>query len=598
MRQEVITYEELKVIEKNAIGLGMSSLMLMENAGAGVAASIECLNKLKTNRKNNHKNKKNNKTGADSNHDVFNSPVLILAGLGNNGGDAFVTARHLEKKVVSSFVFLLGTEDQIKTHESQVNFKLLKHSEKVHIFEIKSESELVNVYDSLKDAGIGAIIDGIFGTGFSGELKGLEKAAIELINSERKTRNIPVLSIDIPSGMRPDQIPGLTVLPIVSSAGSSMSLSDLSPDFLSDLSSNLSQELSPLLSSAISSVSSFNPESVVKADLTVTFHKSRDCPNLKILDDIFGEIVIAPIGIPEAAEKYVGSGDISSLYKRSVNSKKGDSGKVLVIAGGPFSGAPALSGMAAFGTGVDIVTIAAPESIYESISSYAPELIIKKLSGEFFNEQNIPFVTRLIQSHDAVVIGPGFGKNKESIQAAAKLVPYFKKAVIDADALVPEMFEAIEQSENDYADYIITPHYHELMRAAAYCGIDLSENRDEEDIFALEDILMDISERLGAMVLLKGQEDMIASFDEVRYNSTGNAAMSVGGTGDVLAGIVGGLLAKNKAELATLCGAYICGKAGDAAYTEVGDSLIPTDVIDKIPFAFSNGTVKGRSRKE
>ncbi|MDR0766855.1 MAG: NAD(P)H-hydrate dehydratase, partial [Methanosarcinales archaeon] len=173
--------------------------------------------------------------------------------------------------------------------------------------------------------------------------------------------------------------------------------------------------------------------------------------------------------------------------------------------------------------------------------------------------------------------------------------PYFKKAVIDADALAPEIFEALIQ--NDTAEFVITPHYHELVRTAAYFEKELPAKKKEMSVDALEDAVLEISKKLGVAVLLKGREDLIANGGEIRYNSTGNAGMSVGGTGDVLAGIVGSLLAKNGAAAAAGCGAYICGKAGDAAYAEVGDSLIPADLIDKIPFALSNGSVKGKACK-
>lgn len=527
MRQETITAVEMKAIDQNAAGLGMHPLQLMENAGAAVADVIS-----------NHKR-------------CSDSSVLFFAGLGNNGGDAFVAARHLTNSGQPVVLFLLGRETQIKTTESQTNFRLMKQASHVTVFEIKSESELQDIYDIFKE-GANIIVDGIFGTGFSGKPKGLEKTAIQLINSEKEARNLPVLAIDIPSGMPPAGLPD-----------------DL---FGSDL--------------------------IIKADATITFHKMKTFLETETAGKYAGEVFVRSIGIPKNAEKYVGPGDLSLLYERAADSKKGDSGKVLVIAGGPYSGAPALAGMGALRAGSDIVTIAAPRNIYNAVSSFAPEFIVRKLSGDVFSEEDVPQLIELIRSHDVVVLGPGFGRVPEAVQAAARLVPYFKKAVIDADALVPEIFDAVIQNQNA-AQIIITPHYHELIRTAAYFGITLPDKRKEMSADESEAALLEIGEKLGAAVLLKGRVDMIAGGGEVRYNSTGNAGMSVGGTGDVLAGIVGSLFAKNTGVAAAGCGAYICGKAGDLAYAAVGDSLLPTDLIGQIPSVFSwDSGIKVKSGKK
>ncbi|MDR2943613.1 MAG: NAD(P)H-hydrate dehydratase [Methanosarcinales archaeon] len=514
MKQETITAEEMKAIDKNAVGLGMHPLQLMENAGAAVADVV-----LK--------------------HTQSQVPsVLLFAGLGNNGGDAFVAARHLSNSEKSAVLFLIGDETQIKTQESQINFKLMKQTGKVTVFEIKSESDLSDTYARFRESA-DIIVDGIFGTGFSGKPKGLEKAAITLINSEKEKRNLSVFSIDIPSGMPP----------------------------------------------AGFKEGAFDKDLIIKADATITFHKMKTFLKTKEAEEYAGGIFVRAIGIPANAEKYIGPGDVLGLYKRAADNKKGESGKILVIAGGPYAGAPAFAGMGAYRTGSDIVTIAAPETICKTISSFAPEFIVRKLPGNLVSEEDVPILTELIRTHDVTVLGPGFGYAPESVRAAALLAPSFKKAIIDADALVPEILEAIVRNKNS-AEIIITPHYRELKRTAAHFEKMIPDKRQEVSDDALEAVLLEINEKLGATVLLKGPEDMIADGGEVRYNSTGNAGMSVGGTGDVLAGIVGSLLARNSTAAAAGCCAYICGKAGDLAYASFGDSLIPTDLIDCIPFVF------------
>ena len=297
-----------------------------------------------------------------------------------------------------------------------------------------------------------------------------------------------------------------------------------------------------------------------------------------------GKIIVKPIGIPENAEKYVGIGDLTTLYQRNVCSKKGDSGKVLVIAGGAYTGAPALAGMAALRIGCDIVTIAAPSSVYDIIASFAPELIVRKLSREKLSEDDIPELIELIQAHDVVIIGPGLGKDTAVLNTAAKLIPHFKKAVIDADALRPEILKALEQNTmRQEKDIILTPHFGEFSRIAEFLEVPLKLKKDETPLSEREKYASEICEKLNAVILLKGAPDLIVGKGkEVRYNSTGNAGMTVGGTGDVLAGITGGLLAKNKSFDAACCGAFICGRAGDFAFEKKGNDLIPSDILKKI----------------
>ena len=512
MRTKILTAAEMKAVDQNAVSLGMSPLQLMENAGSAVADAVL--------------------SGFKSSGDF--ETVWFFAGLGNNGGDTFVAARRLADKNISSVVFLLGSADKIKTAESAANYALLKKVSSVAVVEIADISELSAAIQAFSNPV--CVVDGIFGTGFSGHSKGLEKAAIEEINHlKAQSLDIFVLSVDLPSG--------------------------------------LSVENSGLAH-----------ETIVEADATVTFHKMKS-----FLEDAAsaGKIHVAPIGIPDSAENFVGTGDLSLLFRRSRLSKKGDSGKVLIIAGGAYAGAPALAGMAAFRIGADIVTIAAPDSVYGAVSSFAPELIVKKLKGDILSDDDVPFLTELIEAHDSVVIGPGFGTAPESLAAAAKLIPYMRKAVIDADALRPEILEALK-SANPAFDFILTPHYNEFLRIASHCGIGLLPNRADISAEELENAVAIVSRQLNAVLLLKGPIDLISNgrIEESRYNAAGNAGMSVGGTGDVLAGIVGGLLSKNAPSLSACCGAFICGSAGDSAFSTKGNSLIPSDILEKIPSVF------------
>ena len=524
MNTKILTAAEMKAVDQNAVGLGMSPLQLMENAGSAVADAV-CdavpIHSLST----------------DS------ETVWFFAGLGNNGGDTFVAARRLADKNIRSIIFLLGTADKIKTEESAANYALLKKVSSIETVEITDTFELSAVLQSFSNPAV--IVDGIFGTGFGGVPRILEKAAIEQINDfKTKSSDIFVLSVDVPSG--------------VSVSGSDYSVH-------------------------------------VSADSTITFHKMKSF--LKDGAEPFGKVTVAPIGIPDAAEKIIGVGDLSMLFRRGKFSKKGDSGKVLVIAGGAYTGAPALAGMAVLRAGCDIVTVAAPKSVFKQISSFAPELIVKKMSGDVLLKEDVPHLIDLIQTHDSVILGPGFGTATESLAVAAELIPHLKKAVIDADALRPEIFKALESEAGSEHDFVLTPHYNEFLRLATYCNINLPPKRTDVSVAALEKAVAEISCQLKATILLKGSTDLISNgaADESRYNETGNAGMSVGGTGDVLAGLVGGLLSKNPAFESACCGAYICGLAGDSIYLEKGNSLIPSDILDAVPVVLS-GTAQSETR--
>ncbi|MDV0446624.1 ATP-dependent (S)-NAD(P)H-hydrate dehydratase [Methanosarcinaceae archaeon Ag5] len=559
MLPEVITASDMKAVDKNAAFWGMSPVQLMENAGAAVSAVIADHLRASGSKKSKSKSKSGSNLNSDSNAESVllsgKSRVLFFAGLGNNGGDTFVAARHLAGNKIPSTVILLGEKSGIKTEESAQNYAILQKEKYVSLFEIKSESELDAFFETMASemAATSAelnslpavIVDGIFGTGFSGTVKGLEKKAIERINLlKAENPALFVLSVDIPSGL--DPVAGL----------------------------NDSDE-----------------KTIVVADTTVTFHKMKTFLETVESALFSGEVVIQPIGIPSPAEDYFGPGDLGNLYSRNAKSHKGDSGKVLIIGGGPYTGAPALSGMAALRTGADIVTVAVPAAAYEAVASFSPNLIVKKLSGNVVCEDDVPQLTDLILAHDSVVFGPGIGTDPKTVAAIAKLLPLCRKIVLDADALQPDTLAAVQkltQKSKNETEVILTPHHGEFARILSFLKI-----KPETDAGAVSDADADSSEtiskvcsKLGATILLKGPGDLIANGKLFRKNATGNPGMSVGGTGDVLSGIVGGFFSKNGAFESAGCGAFVCGCAGDAAFEKFGNSLLATDVVGEIVHVF------------
>ena len=184
----------------------------------------------------------------------------------------------------------------------------------------------------------------------------------------------------------------------------------------------------------------------------------------------------------------------------------------------------------------------------------------------------MPIIKELIPKHDVVVMGMGLGKSELTDKAIREIIPLCKKIVVDADALGALEFPL--------GGGIITPHIAEFK---LLCGADYLKDKKN-----MNDLVKRFAEKNNVVVLLKGKTDIISDGISIKMNRTGNAGMTVGGTGDVLAGIVGAIYAKNNALEAAVAGAFINGKAGDIAFEEYGFGLLATDVIDNIPKAMED----------
>ncbi len=260
--------------------------------------------------------------------------------------------------------------------------------------------------------------------------------------------------------------------------------------------------------------------------------------------------------------------------KRHQWDRKGDHGRLLVIGGSrKYRGAPALCGLAALRSGVDLVTVAAPETAADVIASFSPNLITEPLMGDFISIENVHKLEALAEQSDAVVIGNGLGRMVDTMDAVHEFLSYLKKpCVIDADAL--HMLS--EDKRLLRKGWILTPHAGEFYN--------LSGHRVQKNVESRVKEAARFSGEFRATVLLKGYKDVIAEGSSVMVNSTGNPYMTVGGTGDVLSGICGALLAMgSKPFNAAAAAAYICGEAGDIAADELGPAMLATDVIERIP---------------
>ena len=303
----------------------------------------------------------------------------------------------------------------------------------------------------------------------------------------------------------------------------------------------------------------------VSSDHVVTLHDTK--PGLA---DIDAAVTVADIGIPDAAETFVGRGDLQRI-RRDPESHKGDHGEVLVIGGGPYAGAPALAGQAALRAGADLVRVTCPTAVAQEVQGYCEDLIVRPMEGRQFEPGHVGPVMEFANEHDTLVIGPGLGDDPGTLEAVeAVLESYTGTAVVDADALsiVPDL----ETS----ADLVCTPHQGELIEMGGQTATDWRERRTLVESFAAE---------LGHTLLVKGHYDIISDGERTRVSRTGNPGMTVGGTGDVLAGVTGALAATQEPRHAAALGAYINGRAGDIAYEKRGNGLLASDLFEAIPRA-------------
>lgn len=316
-----------------------------------------------------------------------------------------------------------------------------------------------------------------------------------------------------------------------------------------------------------------------RADLTITFHRAKR--GLLEAKDYVGELLVADIGIPREVEAYVGPGDVLLTRKpRPSETHKGDYGRLLVIGGSEtFSGAPYLAAMAALRTGVDIAYVAAPVETAHDIASMSPSIITVKLKGDHLSPESCPVLRAFLEKSSAVVMGPGLGLHKETVAAVKELIGAVERSkvplLLDADAL-----KAFAESKHR-VDFplVFTPHGGEFQ---ILTGRELPKELESK-----VERVRAMAEELNATILLKGPVDIVSDGKRVKLNKIiHNPGMTVGGTGDVLSGIVGALLSQGFDPFrAAVSGVFINGAAGDFAAHEKGYHLLPTDLIEWIPKA-------------
>jgi len=284
---------------------------------------------------------------------------------------------------------------------------------------------------------------------------------------------------------------------------------------------------------------------------------------------------------------YVTKKDVSAvLPKRRREAHKGDYGRLLVVGGGSrYVGAPVLVSLAALRSGVDLAIIAAPERAAWAINSFSPDLITIKLPCRDLEPSALPELRNELKLSNAVVVGPGLGTLAKTHDAVIELARTLREehpdlpALFDADGLKAL---ASERSLPKGMPWVLTPHAKEFERLT---GTDLPS-----DVKGRTQEVKAAAGELGCTILLKAWVDVIASPEgEVALNRTGNPGMTVGGTGDVLAGIVGTFLAQGAEPFkAAVAGAWACGRAGDLCLREKGYWFLASDLLEKLPGVFKD----------
>ncbi len=312
----------------------------------------------------------------------------------------------------------------------------------------------------------------------------------------------------------------------------------------------------------------------VVPDATVTFHDVKE----GMTEANSGTIHVEDIGIPPQAATHTGPGELTLYPAADPQRHKGQGGFVLVIGGGPYHGAPVLCGLAAMRTGADLSIVLTPEKAAPAVQAASPNLVVRTLRGEdldFEDPQNRVTLNLWMEKADSVVIGPGLGRfnvTKQSIHHAVERAGRSPTPlVVDADAL----WAMGDHPELLGSHVVVTPHANEFRELTGEDAPADPESRGE--------LAAGFSRETGATVLFKGPVDVVASGDRLRYNATGTPAMSAGGTGDVLAGCVGALLAKGLAPFeAARVAAYLAGRAGERADEDLGEGLVASDLLEPI----------------
>ncbi|MEO5762022.1 MAG: NAD(P)H-hydrate dehydratase [Vicinamibacteria bacterium] len=468
--------------------------------------------------------------------------VAVVCGLGNNGGDGFVIARTL--KTEWTRVYVMGDPETLTGDARHHYDRLRKERARLPVTVIKTEAEWAEKAVEFGRASL--VVDALLGSGSHGAPRGLAVAAILSMRAAR-TRGARVVAVDLPSGVPADAGP-------------------------------------------------FDWPTV-EADITVTFAAKKPCLVFSPASELAGSVVVAQIGIPDAALQFNERGlamfeleesDARAVFPpRPKESHKGKFGHVLIVAGSiGKAGAAVLAARAAFRTGAGLVTVASVGEVCRLVTVSQPEVMTATL-GEAKECGDVNGaagqILELAAFMDALVIGPGLGRTDKTQDFVLDVVARCGVPVVmDADALFGLRAHTLSRVSHRDAPTILTPHPGEMARLL---GVD-TDTVQRGRVTAVRHAAADTR----STVVLKGRHTLIGNErSEVWLNPTGSASLATAGTGDVLAGTIGAIVARGVApDLAAAAGAYVHGLAGERAGKRRPWGTVAGDVVDALPKAIAS----------
>jgi len=496
---------------------GVAGLTLMENAGQSVAEFVQ---KLFSN--------------------FARRRILVFCGKGNNGGDGFVTARHLRENGAGVSVYLFGDPRDVKGDAATNLERWRKIAEPV----IDAQGTGTTL-PKFQDGDI--IVDALLGTGVRGPVEGPLGRVISAINQH--PADSAVIAVDIPSGLDAD--------------------------------------------------SGHAPGAVILADYTVTFTAPKLGLVLREGPGHTGTLVVREIGSPlslveqtaKSALRWSEASEFTRFsFPRKAAGHKGDYGHALIVSGAlGKSGAAVMAGTAALRAGAGLVTVGTPEPVLPIVAAHTPEIMTEPLAATLTGtvserclEGNL--FGKLLEGKRVLALGPGLTTQQETQEFVRRVVRSRADLplILDADGLNAFAGQGGEL-RSVKGLLAITPHPGEMARLLGCATQEVQANRVEIALKAARD--------WNASVVLKGYQTVAAAPDGRGWiNSTGNPGMGTAGTGDVLTGILAGLTAqygRDSWPQMLAFGVYLHGLAGDIAYAGVGGApLLATDLIGCLPRAF------------
>jgi NAD(P)H-hydrate epimerase len=467
-------------------------------------------------------------------HHATAQRIVVFCGKGNNGGDGFVAARRLHERGKKVQVILLADPGDLRGDAAVMFGKLPEPAIAVHSSEeLKSERVRQGLQADL-------YVDAVLGTGFKPPVSGLYADAIAILNAGK----VRVIAVDIPSGADADVI---------------------------------------------------GPQkgTIARADAVVTFTAPRPAHLFSTLTD--GPTVVAQIGSPPDAIRsalqlnVITAPDLAGLIgPRAEDSNKGNYGHVLVVGGSVGrAGAAAMAGMAVLRAGGGLSTVATAKSALGAIASFHPELMTELLpetDAGTISRSAHQQIEALAKGKDVIAIGTGISRDSQTAELVRALVTSLPSPmVVDADGLNAFEGHAAElDGKNKDGMLVITPHPGEMARLAGCSVADVQRDRlGTARAFAREHKLT---------VVLKGYRTLVVQPDgEAWVNTTGNPGMATGGTGDILTGIIAGMMAQHRQDAfrAVLAAVHLHGLAGDVMKAIVGEhSMVATDLLQGLPVAY------------